>query len=58
MQKIAKARYITVHRGLIIVLRHFVHPAFVLEALLNFKHDKSTTYAQYWLHLSTTKGTI
>ena len=56
MQKIDKARYITVHRGLIIVLRHFVHRAFVLEAL--FEHDKSTTYAQYWHHLSTTTGTI
>ena len=56
MQKIAKTRYITVHRGLIIVLRHFVHRAFVLEAL--FKHDKSTTYAQYSHHLSSTKGTI
>ena len=39
MHQIANAQYITVHRGSIIVLCHFVHRAHVLEAL--FKHDKT-----------------
>ena len=37
MHHIANARYITVHRGSIIVLCHFVRGAFVVE--VPFKHN-------------------
>ena len=57
MHQIADAQFITMHRGSIIVLCHFLRRAFVLEAL--FKGDEGTIQAQRERHDNTfrTKGT-
>ena len=42
MHQIADARYITEHRSSIIVLCHFVHRAYVLEALFKREEKRGT----------------